>query len=300
MLIVDLVNKAIQQMDFSGNRFAYSESTGILAISNVDVSGSSSTAFYDIEAGDWIRSPIPNFLGVAWSPDGKLLLGSMSRDLEYWASVLEPANVDSEPEVVLKGMNRRRYIPLGWSPRANLLAIEKATTNGIKVQIVSWPDREVDKLHDFVGCQVSPDWSPTTDAIAYMGNPNRNWDIIIEIPGSVVARNITNSAAIDEYHPRWSPSGDRIVYVGEEAVEYAETTTQDIYIADVASGKIRKLTDTEFQDEAFPTWSPDGKTIAYLSQIGDDLFLGTIDATSGIQTRIIALPHESPSKSKNE
>jgi Tol biopolymer transport system component len=58
--------------------------------------------------------------------------------------------------------------------------------------------------------------------------------------------------------PAWSPDGTTIAYSGMNL-----RGGRDIYLVDVASGSIEKLTSSPLAGEAKPTWSPDGRSIAF-------------------------------------
>lgn len=59
--------------------------------------------------------------------------------------------------------------------------------------------------------------------------------------------------------PNWSPDGHRIVFNG---ISYAGLS--DLYIVEVASGKLTRLTN-DFYEDRDPAWSPDGESIAFSS-----------------------------------
>ncbi|MGH7493521.1 MAG: peptidase MA family metallohydrolase [bacterium] len=61
--------------------------------------------------------------------------------------------------------------------------------------------------------------------------------------------------------PSFSPEGDKIVFVGISG------GISDLYIAELASGKLEKLTDDRFA-ELHPQWSPDGLAIAFVTDRG--------------------------------
>ena len=58
--------------------------------------------------------------------------------------------------------------------------------------------------------------------------------------------------------PAWSPDGRTIAYAGMNL-----RGGRDIYLVDVATGSIEKLTHSPLAGESKPTWSPDGRSIAF-------------------------------------
>ena len=97
----------------------------------------------------------------------------------------------------------------------------------------------------------------------------------------------------DEHLPAWSPDGRTIAYVTKRGADPDRHLNFDIYlIAPEAGAKERQLTSFPGSDldpywESRPSWSPDGKRIAYL-QGGEDKWiyyapwqLAVIDVASG-------------------
>ncbi len=109
-----------------------------------------------------------------------------------------------------------------------------------------------------------PDWSPDGTTIAF--NSDRDGGAL---RGYLVDPDGTNLRPIDvdawvEY-PSFSPDGTRIAFMGHAGSAYR------IYVADLASGAVRQLTDGPGND-GWPAWSPDGSTIAFTSERDDCRF----------------------------
>lgn len=97
----------------------------------------------------------------------------------------------------------------------------------------------------------------------------------------------------DEHLPSWSPDGRTIAYVTKRGADPDRHLNYDIYlVAPEAGAKERQLTSFAGSDldpywESRPSWSPDGKRIAYL-QSGEDKWiyyapwqLAVIDVATG-------------------
>ena len=105
----------------------------------------------------------------------------------------------------------------------------------------------------------------------------------------------------DVHTPAWSPDGSKLALVG------TRKGNEDIYVISIRArrvGPLRRLTHDPAQDE-FPTWAPDGRTIAYDScgaTTCDDSGLSptqeiwTIPSTGGTPHRLTSneVPDQAP------
>ena len=105
----------------------------------------------------------------------------------------------------------------------------------------------------------SPTWSPSGQQIAFISDRSRTPQLwMMEADGSNLRRLVEEGGHCD--NPSWSPDGRYIVYSWQAPRQWKH----DIYIVEVASGRIFQLTSRLGSNES-PAWSPDGRHIAFQS-----------------------------------
>ena len=80
--------------------------------------------------------------------------------------------------------------------------------------------------------------------------------------------------------PQLSPDGKWIAFVVTEVDKAANKMNSDIYLIPATGGEPRKLTSSPSSD-ANPRWSPNGKTLAFVSSRSDDSHVWLIDVDGG-------------------
>jgi dipeptidyl aminopeptidase/acylaminoacyl peptidase len=79
------------------------------------------------------------------------------------------------------------------------------------------------------------------------------------------AKQLTSGDDWNDTDPQWSPDGKKIAFVSDRTgKEFDEGRNKDIWVIDAAGGPLVKISQSEEPDNS-PRWSPDGKTIAFLS-----------------------------------
>jgi TolB protein len=100
---------------------------------------------------------------------------------------------------------------------------------------------------------------PATGHIIFASDRDGQTDLYMTTADGLETVRLTTGAAVEEGDaPKLSPDGTKIAFVGT----IADNT--DIYVLDIASGSISRITDSPGRDSS-PSWSPDSQHIVFES-----------------------------------
>ena len=99
--------------------------------------------------------------------------------------------------------------------------------------------------------------APTTPKILFTSARDGNYEVYSMNPDGSEKVNITQHRASD-YGAAWSPTGEKIVFVSDRGGE------RDLYLMNPDGSNVRRVFKRKIEARRIsPSWSPDGKQIAY-------------------------------------
>ena len=180
------------------------------------------------------------------------------------------------------------------------------------VWMASWDGRRNVRLTTSKPGESTPRWSPDGRWLAFLSSRDDEhtqlW--LLDRQGGEGRKATTLPSDVDDYG--WAPDGKRVALVAEDPdtakpktpapividrfqfkqdeAGYLGKQHRHLYLLDVESGKTTRLTTGDY-DELLPAWSPDGKSLAFVSKRradadrDDDWDLYVMEATAGAPPR---------------
>jgi TolB protein len=223
----------------------------------------------------------------AWSPDGKRIafvslrhdtfgeIYVMNADGSGVRRLTESDGIDTSPT---------------WSKDGKHIAFVSMRNDPFgDIYTMNDQGGEVTRVTDAAGADADPSWSPDGKQIAFVSGRDGASDLttdlyVVTLDGLQVTRLTSEPLDTDAREPSWAPGGKQIAYSTSFDSGDDNILTSDVFVINIDDRQITRLTDgpgTAVQDLA-PSWSPDGKQLAYISIRGgnSDIFTMNADGTS--------------------
>lgn len=149
-----------------------------------------------------------------------------------------------------------------WSPDSERIAYLELGTDGANVRIYDLASGEAISVAEGMRGRPNPAFSPDGGHLVYdtvtvdETTGEAIWEILIH-DLATGSKQAFAAGAGRIMHPQWSPDGKQISFI-----RFDEIGT-DIFMLDLATGKVRRVTETDGYQEFHPKWRSDGKALTY-------------------------------------
>ncbi|MBK9925535.1 MAG: PD40 domain-containing protein [Anaerolineales bacterium] len=235
-----------QPISSSDAHFLAWTSNGKSAYLKIDSLGSPQIVRVDTDGAQDILS-IPEFTyDLSAKPDSKDLIFTLSRGLGAGSELYFTRNDG-------------RTTQLLYSDQFNYISFARFSPDGKQIAFIKTPDTQT---------------------------PFTVGELWIMDADGVNARKLADADAGHGYAANWSPDGKQIAFVlrenpeDENANRSSDALISNIYIVDVASGKLTQVTHLTEGHAETPYWSPDGNTLVFNIVVNGRILVHIADTNS--------------------
>ena len=247
----DIVKSFTGQNGIFGSRIAFALTRGAHEIATIDADGGRMSVITKMGSDSLLPAFSPGGAEVAFT-------SYLRNNPDLWVVAAgggRARRVSKQPGLNTGG---------AWSPDARSLALTLSYEGNSEIYRINPEDgRVLGRLTNSPGIDSSPCFSPDGSQIAFVSNRGGSPQIYLMPASGGAAKRVTFQGKYNQT-PRFSPRIDKpqIAFTGRD-----ERGVFDVFVIDLKSGRIDRVTQGKGSN-LDPTWSPDGRLIAYVSSRG--------------------------------
>lgn len=270
--------------------FTIWKSLSAAAVVQISVVGSTAHVnVYDVTAKKLAAAHDVAVSGAPNSEDWRMSVHAMSDEIERWITGVHGIAatrilyvrgnriyvIDSDGFGEHAVSSPGTVLAPAWAPDGHTIAFSELVRNGWNIVI---RDLATGREHTVSstpgGLNITPAFSPDGQWLCYAHGEENGTDLyIVSASGSGSARRVTVGRGTDNVSPTFSPDGARLAFTSGRAGH------PEVYTSDADGSNVDLLTPFNFGDQNYrsnPDWSPDGRLIAFQSQLDGRFQIMTI------------------------